>query len=184
MISKLELIHLNVLPSIPGIIPIEFKIHIIKNPIINHGIRTLCVGLWWWAISSLFSSLTSILAKTKTTTTKNIILIILNTVASSTTGSPINLAEPITCPTDCNIPPINAELCKTSLLYKIDVINGKSIINIVPVTFTIVMAITLSESLAFITGDTDPIADEPHTAFPADMSNEYFSPKPNFLPIK
>ena len=44
---------------------------------------------------------------------------------------------------------VNEEICKKSLLYKIDVINGKSIINIVPVTFTIVMAITLSESLAF-----------------------------------
>ena len=60
---------------------------------------------------------------------------------------------------------------------------GRAIIKIVPNTLTQVIEIPLSLLSASKIGATVPIAEDPHTAFPAPISKENFFPKPNFLLI-
>ena len=65
-------------------------------------------------LAGVLSLLTSIREYSSATSTMNTIRIILKMVALSTTGSLTSLAEAITWPMDCRVPPIMAEVCITS----------------------------------------------------------------------
>ena len=88
-----------------------------KKPIIYHGIFafTFLSSLAVVLLESSFSpSLVFNLEKANATNTINIILIILNMVDIATTSELTKVAEPITWPTDCKVPPIIAEVCIVS----------------------------------------------------------------------
>ena len=88
-----------------------------------------------------------------------------------------------TCPTDCNVPPINPDVFIGSKLYNKLAISGSKNIKNIPVTFTMVITMPFSLSSASITGAVAAIADEPHTALPLAIINLKFCPKPSFFPI-
>ena len=164
--------------------PIENKAHVIKNPITYQGtfifpFFTSCTS------SSTISSLVLcfIWPNISTTTTNNITLTILNIVERSFTLSFTMAPLATTWPTDCNVPPINADVGINECLYKNWAIIGSKNIKNIPVTLTIVIAIPFSLSSASITGAVAAIADDPQTALPLAIINLKFCPNPSFFPI-